>query len=170
MYKEDLSNIVFETEWFSIDEIPNKSSGKAPYYRLSCDDSVEILAVTRAKKIILVRQFRPALGLYMFELPAGHVNKNETPRDAAGRELKEETGFVCESLSDLGSFKICPSRINNTLNVFFGEGAVETKERSEDTEVILVTQNEFEELIEKGEFVEVAGLAIYFLAKSNGHL
>ena len=77
---------IWETEWFSIEAVPNQSSSDRPYFRLSMNDSVEIMAVTPEKKIILVRQFRPALGISMLELPAGLVDPGELCEEAIIRE------------------------------------------------------------------------------------
>ncbi len=49
---------------------------------------------SRKDTIIIERQYRPALRKYIYELPAGHVDKGETPRQAAIREMQEETGFA----------------------------------------------------------------------------
>ena len=164
---------IWETEWFSIEAVPNQSSSDRPYFRLSMNDSVEIMAVTPEKKIILVRQFRPALGISMLELPAGLVDPGELCEEAIIRELREETGYVCDALTYLGSFRIAPSRINNALHFFFGEGArtMDVKrERDGDIEVVLVTQDEFSKLILDGEFLEVAGITSYFLSRLKGFL
>jgi 8-oxo-dGTP pyrophosphatase MutT (NUDIX family) len=162
---------VFETEWFSIEATLDNFSGNKPYYRLSCNDSVEILAVTPERKIILIRQFRPALGIYTLEFPSGYVDEKESSEDAIERELKEETGFVCDSVIFMGSFKIVPSRINTTLHFFFGKDAkIVEKKRKEEIEVILVSEEEFRKLIMEEKFFDVSGLAIYFIAKLKGFL
>ncbi|MBI4180942.1 MAG: NUDIX hydrolase [Chloroflexi bacterium] len=164
---------IWETEWFSIEAVPNQSSSGRPYFRLSMNDSVEVIAVTPDKKIILVRQFRPALGISMLELPAGHVDTGESREEAIIRELREETGYVCDETTCLGSFRIAPSRINNTLHFFFGKGArtMDVKgERGRETEVVLVTEDEFNKLILDGKFLEVAGVASYFLSRLKGFL
>ena len=171
MHKKQPIKKVFETEWFSIDCIPCESVNNKPYYRLTCNDSVSIIAKTIDEKIIFVRQYRPAIEAFTIELPSGYFDANESSEDAIKRELKEETGFVCDFVAPMGSLKICPSRINNTLNVFFGDNAKKVVVKgNEELEVVLLTQNEFEELIEKGEFVEGIGIAIYFLAKLKGYL
>lgn len=70
--------------------------------RLSDDavDAVAILAVLQEDgappKTILVKQFRPPVGSYTVELPAGLIDDGETPAEAAVRELHEETGLVAE--------------------------------------------------------------------------
>lgn len=163
----DLYHKVFETKWFSIEATSDNFSNNKPYYRMSCNDSVGILAVTTEQKIILVRQFRPALGIYTLEFPAGYVDKKELARDAIKRELREETGFVCDSVIFMGSFQLVPSRMNHTSHVFFGKGAkaIDVNKREEEIEVILVTEDKFKRLITDGQFVETAGLATYLLSK-----
>ncbi|MFC2020410.1 NUDIX hydrolase [Chloroflexota bacterium] len=162
---------VFETEWFSVDEIPYEP-GK-PYYRISSRDWVEILAVTGENKVILVRQFRPALDIYTLELPSGYVNDGETLEEAAKREFQEETGFVCHRMIVVGDLKAMPSRINNKLWIFYGENAspVNGEIRGEDgIEIVTVTVDEFERMATKGEFTEAAGLAAYLLCQLKGLL
>ncbi len=45
-------------------------------------------------EVVLVKQFRPALDAYTIEAPAGLIDENETPEEAALRELREECGYV----------------------------------------------------------------------------
>jgi 8-oxo-dGTP pyrophosphatase MutT (NUDIX family) len=87
---------VFETPWFSIDAIPQEN--QTPYYRLSCNDSIVIVPKTADGRLVLIRQFRPAIGKHMLEWPAGQVDDGETPARAAERELLEETGYTCDSI------------------------------------------------------------------------
>ncbi len=170
--KTCLYHKVFETKWFAIEATLEAYSNNEPYYRLSCSDSAVILAVTNDQKIILVRQFRPALGIYTLEFPAGYLCGEETSTNAAERELVEETGFICSSMTFMGSFTVSPSRINTMLHFFFGEGAsvANDKKKEDDTEVILVTEDELKKLIVEGQLLEVAGSAIYLAAKLKGFL
>jgi len=63
-------------------------------------DAVAILAVIRSKtnafpvSTVIIEQFRPPIGKFLVELPAGLVDEGETPEQAAIRELEEETGYV----------------------------------------------------------------------------
>lgn len=167
-------NTVFKTEWFSVDELfyDTAKSGQ-PYYRISCKDWVEILALTADNKIILVRQFRPALGTFTLELPSGYIDSGETPEEAAVRELLEETGYVCSRVINTGALRAIPSRIDNRLWVFYGQEARLTDSKKKDDEgieLVLVTQDEFKEMVAKGEFVEATGLAAYFLGALKEYL
>lgn len=164
---------VFETEWFTIEAIPYESLNNKPYYRLSCNDSVSIIAKTTEGKIILVRQYRTAIEDFTLEMPSGYIDEGESPEDAIKRELKEETRYVCDSVAHISSLKICPSRINNTHYVFFGKDArlTETKENEKNKiELVLVTQEELNRLILTNEFVESSGMAVFLLAQLRGYL
>lgn len=57
-------------------------------------DSVGIIALDNNQKIILVEQFRIAARNSLLEIPAGKIEKNETPKDAARREMNEEIGYT----------------------------------------------------------------------------
>lgn len=56
--------------------------------------SVAILALTRDRRVVLARQFRPGPGQVLTELPGGGLSPGESPIAAAERELREETGYV----------------------------------------------------------------------------
>ena len=63
--------------------------------RINSRGAVMMIPVTRpGDKLIIVRQFRPPTGRLVYEFPAGLINPGEDPREAAVRELKEETGYV----------------------------------------------------------------------------
>jgi ADP-ribose pyrophosphatase len=57
-------------------------------------DAVCVLAITKDKVVILVKQFRPGPEKILLELPGGCIDKNEKPLAAVKRELLEETGYV----------------------------------------------------------------------------
>uniref|UniRef100_UPI00358ED950 ADP-sugar pyrophosphatase n=1 Tax=Myxine glutinosa TaxID=7769 RepID=UPI00358ED950 len=66
-------------------------------------DGVQMIAVLKRTQhddcLVLVKQFRPPLGCYTLEFPAGLLNSGESVESAALRELQEETGFVAEVTS-----------------------------------------------------------------------
>ncbi len=59
-------------------------------------------------KVILLRQYRPVIKKYLYELPAGTVEKGETPLTCAKRELTEETGYAAGKFTLLGACCITP--------------------------------------------------------------
>ena len=90
---------VFKTPWFELVE-KSVENNSAPYYSIRTRDYVSVLAITRDKTFVLVRQFRPAIEMFTLELPGGHVDEGETPEQSARKELLEETGFVAEELAN----------------------------------------------------------------------
>lgn len=69
-------------------------------------------------RVLLVRQFRYAVGKWLWELPAGLVERTETPRQAALRELREETGYRSRRLQSLGSFFSSPGFNQEKIGLF----------------------------------------------------
>ncbi|MBF0209120.1 MAG: NUDIX hydrolase, partial [Oligoflexia bacterium] len=53
-----------------------------------------VLAIDNSNRVVVERQYRRGVDQFVYELPAGWVNPNESPVDAAKRELLEETGYV----------------------------------------------------------------------------
>ena len=58
-------------------------------------------------KIALIRQFRYAMGSEFIELPAGKIDKGETPDECAIRELEEEIGFKTKNLNFIAMIHPC---------------------------------------------------------------
>jgi|SRR5579859_237515 len=98
--------------------------GQTPevYHSLGQADYIAILAVTPDGTIPIVRQFRPGCGQYTWELPAGHVDPQETPENSCVRELLEETGLIARQVYPLGTYSPCTLRLSNRLHSFFVEG------------------------------------------------
>lgn len=109
---------VFKTPWF---ELVAKSIeiNCAPHYSIRTRDYVSVLAITRDKTLVLVRQFRPAIEMFTLELPCGHVDEGETPEQSARKELLEETGFVAEDVTLLATLAPDTGRLDTRLWCFF---------------------------------------------------
>ncbi len=133
-----------------------------------------VLCLTRAREVVLVRQYRHGIGGASLELPAGVLEAEETPLDGARRELREESGFDAESLEPLISIAPEPSRNSTRAHFFFARGGVCVSElaldSSEDLEVLLVPVSELLELIDHGQIVHAAHIAAILLAWRRGLL
>jgi ADP-ribose pyrophosphatase len=70
--------------------------------------SVVIVPVTMERNVLLIQQYRYAVGEYLLELPAGLIDSGELVLNAAGRELTEETGYRAGSLEILADVYVSP--------------------------------------------------------------
>jgi ADP-ribose pyrophosphatase len=104
----------FTTPWFEV--IAKSVAGEsAPYYALRMQDYVTVVAFTPEGELVLVWQFRPAVERITLELPAGQVEKNETPAESARRELAEECGYDAPEMELLGTLISDAGRNENRL-------------------------------------------------------
>jgi ADP-ribose pyrophosphatase len=142
------------------------------YHAVEQADYIAIVAMTRDGKMPIVRQFRPALEAFVWELPAGLVERGERPVDCARRELMEETGLAARAIHRLGTTSPCTGRLNNRIHSFF----VEAGERANGfkpepgLKVKLVTPAEIVRLIREGRFPSQLHVGALLLAELAGFL
>ncbi len=86
--------------------------------------------------VILIRNRRYAVGQILLELPAGTLNKGETPMNAAGRELLEETGYLASRIKPLGSFFSSPGVMSEKMYAFAAYDLEKQKSALEEGEEI----------------------------------
>ena len=107
-----------------------------------------VLAVTKSKQVVLIRQYRHGIGKVFYELPAGvHDKTGESVLESAQRELLEETGFGGGSWKPLMELSANPALQNNITYSFLAEGVEEiSKQALDTTEEISVHLVSFDEL------------------------
>jgi ADP-ribose pyrophosphatase len=139
--------------------------------------SVVLIPVTNEGKIILVKQYRPAIGRLAWELPAGTLKPNEDPKKGASRECQEETGLVPSQLDRLGAFFPTPGYCDEEMNFFKASGLREPgpedekaeQDEDEDIETHAFSIEQLRAMIQSNEIIDlktVAGLA--FLDRLEG--
>ncbi len=149
------------------------AEGEQPevYHSLSQPDYVAILARTKTGLIPLVRQYRPAVEDYTWELPAGLVEEGESPTDTCGRELLEETGLTAEAISYLGAYYPDTGRLGNQMHAFFVDASVPDPVFVPESglEVKFVTSTDLVEYTRAGSFRHQLHIGVLAIAQMTGY-
>jgi ADP-ribose pyrophosphatase len=119
--------------------------------------SAVMMAVDARKRILLVRQYRVPARDYMWELPAGRLDKGETPLQAARRELIEETGYRAKHWKKLVMFYPSPGFVAEKMTIFLATGLTAgraTPMEDERIEARWFTAKEIEQAIKKEKIVD----------------
>jgi ADP-ribose pyrophosphatase len=164
--------VVFATPWFQI-VAKNVEGSNGPHYSLQTKDYVSVVAVTEDGRLVLVRQFRPAVDRMMLELPSGHVEPGETPEQAARKELWEETGYRADTFTLLGNLTPDSGRLGNRMWCFFARGARRDSQAAFDPEPGIepvLFAGSVPDLLSESEFDSALNFAALLLSVVSGDL
>jgi ADP-ribose pyrophosphatase len=124
--------------------------------------SVVLLPTPSADRIILIRQYRYTIDKWIWEVPAGSLKPNEDPAAAAARECEEEIGLFPARVERLRSFYPTPGFCDEEMMFFrcsdLREPAPDStaqKDEDEDLEPRTFTVDEAQELLRRGEIVDL---------------
>lgn len=122
---------------------------------VECPDWVNIVALTRDDRVILVRQFRHGLDNLTWEIPGGVLEPGESPQEGALRELREETGYLPEHMAAIGIIHPNPAYQMNICHVFLATGCYlagnQHLDPTEEVELGLFPLGEVLSMVSRGE-------------------
>jgi 8-oxo-dGTP pyrophosphatase MutT (NUDIX family) len=145
-----------------VDQVRTASGQMATREVVEHPGAVAILPVLPDGRMVLVRQFRYAVGRELLEVPAGTREPGEAPRDTAIRELHEEVGYAAESVELLLRYYISPGWCNEELVVYRATGLREIGtqlEHDEHLTAVLVAPDEVPGLIASGDIGDAKTIA-----------
>lgn len=103
--------------------------------------AVGILAIERSAEgsgIVLVEQYRYAVGEFLWEIPAGTLKPGEDPLECAKRELREETGYTAEKWDYLIGFYTTPGFTSERMHLFLARGLAAGPQEADGDEFLSV--------------------------------
>ncbi|MFA5117633.1 MAG: NUDIX hydrolase [Candidatus Omnitrophota bacterium] len=125
-----------------------------------------VIPLVSENKVVLLKQFRPVINAYLYELPAGTLNRGESPLACAKREVIEETGYAAARFTRLGVIYPVPGYSTEKITIFKAQGLRKQKARLEADEIIaaaVVTREELEKLFRAGEITDAKTISAFAL-------
>ncbi len=140
-----------------------------PVYVIEYRDWVNVIALTPAEEVVLVRQYRPGLSCTALEIPGGTTDLGETSiLAAAQRELLEETGYASDDFSAIGAIAPNPASHTNMMHCFLARNVVRVQQPSPDeTEHLNVELVPLDDLVgraKRGEILQALHVCALFFA------
>jgi ADP-ribose pyrophosphatase len=141
--------------------------------------SIVVLAVDESKNpndpdIILIRQYRHAVGQFLLELPAGRIEPGEAPLAAAKREMIEETGFSAKRWVMLSKYFASPGFLAEFMQIYLARDireGVSHPEEDEHIEIVRTPLSEAMAMVAANKIHDgktLIGLSLYAAARREG--
>ena len=146
-------------------ELPDKKYSKREV--VEHEPAVAIVAADDEDNIILIKQYRKAVDKIIYEIPAGCLEIGESPKEGAIRELKEETGYIADSIEYATEFFCSPGFCNEKIYIFMAKGLVKGEQELDEDEFIEYLKVPLEKavkMIEVGEIMDgksIIGILMY---------
>lgn len=164
------STTVYEGPVFGVrrDEVLEPSGVRATREVITHPGSVVVLPVLPDGRILLIEQYRHAARQYLWELVAGRIDAGETPKQAAAREMIEETGYRAKRFRIFLDVFPTPGFLEERMFLLLAKGLTAGKAEPEEDEKIFsraYNRKQLEEMIRRGKLRDaksIAGLLFYF--------
>lgn len=118
-YKEKSKKLAYKGKRLQVEEI-EYLNGEQVIYRehVKSGEAVAILPITKENEVIMVQEPRTPINKIILALPAGMIESNELPEDAAVRELEEETGYLAGNIKLLREYYPSEGYSNEKLKIY----------------------------------------------------
>jgi ADP-ribose pyrophosphatase len=150
-----------------VDRVRMEDGREAAFEILEHAGSVVMVPVADDGGIWFVRQYRPAAGRELLELPAGTLNPQEDPAACAGRELREEIGMRADRLTRIGGFFLAPGYATEYMHAFLASGLHPDRLPGDEDEVLFpekLSRAAAFEMLDSGGFEDAKTAAALALA------
>jgi ADP-ribose pyrophosphatase len=133
------SEMVYQGKVFGVrrDEVQEPGGFRATREVITHPGSVVVLPVVGSGRIVMIRQYRHATRQYLWELVAGRIDGGETVKEAAARELLEETGYRAKRFTEFMDVFPTPGFLEERMHILLAEGLMKGKAQPEEDEKII---------------------------------
>ncbi len=171
------SRTLIERRWLTVrEERVRTATGHVieEFHVISSPSWACVCCVTAERELVLIEQYRHGRGAITLELPAGVIEREESPLAGAQRELREETGFEAAQWASLGELTPEPARGTHRAHLFVALGATlrhaQCLDASEDVRVRRFPLEAVGDLIDGGRIEHAVHVAALLLAARRGLL
>jgi len=164
------SEIIYKGPVFGVrrDEVLEPGGIRTTREVVTHPGSVVVLPLLPDGRILLVRQYRHATRQFLWELVAGRIERGENPRQAATRELLEETGYRAKRYRVFLDIFPTPGFLEERMYILLAQGLTSGDARPEEDEKIIsrvFSRSQLRQMIRRGKLRDaktIAGLLYYF--------
>lgn len=131
-----------------------------------------IVPVLADRRVLLIKQYRHAVGGFIWEIPAGTLNAGETPRCCAERELVEETGYSARQLEKMAEITPLPAYSDERIHLYLAMDLDRADQKLDADELLYVHPVELDQaivMIANGEIQDAKSIAGLNLAAVRLH-
>jgi len=164
------SEMIYEGKVFGVrrDEVEEPNGVRATREVITHPGSVVVLPVLKDGKILMIRQYRHATRQFLWELVAGRIDEGESVKEAAARELREETGYAAKRFTVFLDVFPTPGFLEERMYILLAEGLTKGEAQPEEDEKIVsraYTKGKLKQMMKTGKLRDaksIAGLLYYF--------
>jgi ADP-ribose pyrophosphatase len=147
---------ILETPWLTLEEKRVRSNGHTlDFYIASRKHAANIIAITPDKQVVFVKEYKYGAEEYIRQLPGGKVDEDESPAEAAKREIEEETGYKVTDLVFLGQWYVDAAWRPDVTYLYAALVESQGEHKCEDMELMDVELIDWDEAVRMAESNEI---------------
>ncbi len=126
-----------------------------------------MVPLTKDNTLLMIRQYRHATGGFIWEIPAGTLDPDETPLECAKRELVEEIGYSANAWHKLGEITPVPGYSDERIHIYCATDLSPARQNLDRDEILHVHEVRFDEavkMVQRGEIEDAKTLSGLFMA------
>ncbi len=168
-WKVDTAKRVYSNELIELYEDTLDLEGQEKIYiRGIRKDYSTIVPFISNDEILMIKSYRHLVDSIQIEVPSGYIDEGETPKEAAIRELREETGYVAKDVISIGHYTLDYSMFEQKGNLFVAYGMVKEGIQSlgimEKIDIQIITIKEIKHLLFEGKVLNAASIIALYRA------